>query len=85
MKRALELKVRVIREMQEKHGIGNLLQPTAEDAGKMATLDFLADFYYYGSRSWDAAPSREEIEDLPISEILAAVKAVLSGGAEGNG
>lgn len=79
----LKLTVRAIRALQEKHGISNLLQPTAEDAVKMACLDFLSDFYFDGSRSWEKPPSREEVEDTGISDILAAVKALLSGEAPG--
>jgi hypothetical protein len=81
--KALILTMRVIRSLQERHAITNLLQPTDGDAKKMANLDFLADFYYEGSRSWDPAPSREEVEDTPISEVLAAVRLTLSGGESG--
>ena len=79
----LKLTVRAIRALQEKHGISNLLQPTAEDAEKMATVDFLVDFYYQGSRSWDPAPEMDAIEEVEISELLAAVKSALSGEAPG--
>ena len=79
----LKLTVRSIRALQEKHGISNLLQPTAEDAVKMACLDFLVAFYYEGSRSWSPAPDRPAIEDVELSELLGAVKAALSGEAPG--
>jgi hypothetical protein len=79
MKQPLKLTVRALRALQSKHGIVNLLQATAEDVAKMATLDFLVDFYYEGSRKWDPAPSMEEIEDIDIKELSASVQAVLSG------
>lgn len=79
----LKLTVRSIRALQNEHGISNLLQPTAEDAEKMACLDFLASFCYEGSRSWEKPPSREDVEEFEIGAILKAVKDVLSGEAPG--
>lgn len=83
--KALKLTVRAIRSLQEKHGIRNLLAPGPEDAVKLADLDFLVAAYYEGSRSWEPAPTREEIEDVALPDLLAAVKGALSGTAEGNG
>lgn len=83
MKRPLKLTVRVIRALQEKHGISNLLKPTPEDGEKMATADFLIDLNYEGSRSWENAPTRDELEDVDIVELLTAAKAALSGESPG--
>lgn len=79
----LKITPRAIRALQEKHGISNLLQPSAEDGVKMATVDFLVDFTYEGSRSWDAPPPAEAIEEFEIGEMVAAVKGALSGEAPG--
>lgn len=84
--KALKLTVRAIRALQTAHKIENLLAPGPEDAGKLATLGFLVDAFYEGSRSWgDEAPTMEAIEDLTLPDLLAAVKGALSGSTEGNG
>ena len=79
MKPRLKLTVRAIRSLQEKHGIANLLQATADDVAKMATLDFLVDFYFEGSLKWEAPPSKDDIEDLDIAELSAAVQSAIAG------
>jgi hypothetical protein len=85
----LKLTIKQIRGLQEKHGVKNLLSPGPEDAAKLASLDFLVDMYYEGSRSWTgdtgAAPSRDEVEETDFRELLEAVQGFLSGKAEGNG
>lgn len=84
--KALKLTVRAIRRLQEDHDIENLLAPGPKDAGNLATLGFLVDAYFEGSRCWgDEAPTREAIEDLTLPDLLAAVKGALSGTTEGNG
>lgn len=79
----LKITPRAIRALQEKHGISNLLQPAPEDGVKMATVDFLVDFTYEGSRSWENPPAVEAIEEFEIGEMVAAVKGALSGEAPG--
>ena len=80
----LRLSVKQLRELQSKHGIANLLQPSAEDAAKLANLDFLVDFYYEGSRSLgEAAPSKEAVEEVDFSELLGAVQSFLKGDSSG--
>lgn len=83
MKQPLKITPRAIRALQTKHGISNLLQPTAADGEKMATVDFLVDFTYEGSRSWDQPPAVEAVEEIEIGEMLTAVKAALSGESPG--
>jgi hypothetical protein len=76
----ISLKVRQIRELQAKHGISNLLQPTAEDAQKMASIDVLPDLYFEGTRANENAPSREEIEELDLSELMEGINGLFNPG-----
>lgn len=81
----LKLNVRQIRQLQEKHGIPNLLVPGPENTDKVANVTFLADFYFEGSRSWGKeAPTVEAIEEMDLRDLLAAFQAYMSP-AEGNG
>ena len=81
----LKLNVRQIRQLQEKHGIPNLLVPGPENTDKVANVTFLADFYYEGSRSWGKdAPTVDAIEEMDLRDLLAAFQAYMSP-AEGNG
>lgn len=80
----LKLTPRQIRALQDKHGIKNLLNP-GEDGPKLATVEFLVDFTFEGSRKWDSAPTVEAVEEFDVGEMLAATKAFLSGDAQGNG
>jgi len=81
----LKLNVRQIRQLQEKHGIPNLLVPGPENTDKVANVSFLADFYFEGSRSWGKeAPKAEAIEEMDLRDLLAAFQAYMSP-AEGNG
>lgn len=80
----LKLTPKQIRELQEKHGIKNLLNP-GDDAPKMATIDFLTDITFEGSRKWESPPSKEAVEDMDVGEMLAATKSFFSGDSQGNG
>lgn len=84
MPNKLKLTVKQLRGMQEKHGISNLLNP-GEDAPKVASLDFLTDAYYEGSRRWETPPTKEDIEELEFGDLVGPVKAFLSGESGGNG
>lgn len=84
MSKKLKLTVKQLRGLQEKHGIANLLNP-GEDAPKVASLDFLTDAYYEGSRKWERPPTKEEIEELEFADLVGPVKAFLSGEGAGNG
>ena len=68
----MKLTVKQIKALQQKHGIENLLNPGTENAGKIANVDFLVDFYYEGCRSFQDPPTREMIEELDLRELLAA-------------
>lgn len=81
----LKLTPKQVREIQEKHDIKNLLNPGPEDAPKLATIEFLSDFTFEGSRKWESAPTPEQIEDFDVGEMLVATKAFLSGDTQGNG
>lgn len=78
MPQKLNLTVRQIRSIQEKHGIANLLAPTPEEAMKMANIDVLSDIYFEGTRRHENAPTREQIEDLTSEEIVTAVQGLFS-------
>lgn len=80
----LKLTVRQIRNLQEKHGIPNLLVPGQENADKVANVAFLADFCLEGSRKWQNPPAPEDVEEMDFRELLAAFQAFMST-AEGNG
>ena len=75
-KQRLELKVRQVRELQRKHGISNLLAPTPEEAGKLASVDVLVDIFHEGSRSWAEPPTMDAIEDLTTADLLEGVKSL---------
>jgi hypothetical protein len=75
----LKLSVRAVRAIQNKHGIANIFALDKEP--EKITVDFLADMYFEGSRSWDPAPSLDQVEDLELEELMAAVKNALSGDA----
>lgn len=83
----LSLKIRQIRSLQQRYGIGNLLRPSPEDAAKFADLDFLVDLYYEGTRGMgDEAPTMEAIEEMTIEELAEAQRELFEGkAAEGNG
>jgi hypothetical protein len=79
----LKLNVRQIKGLQEKHGIPNLLMPAPEEAAKMANVDFLTDFCYEGSRSWEPAPSRGDLEEFDLSEMIEAFQGYMNPGKKG--
>ena len=81
----LKLSPKQIRELQKKHGIENLLQPSPEEAKKVASLDFLCDFLFEGSRKWEKPPERDEVEDMDFREILDAWQNFMKVDAGGNG
>lgn len=58
----LKLKVSQLRALQKKHGLENILQPSAEDLKKMLSLDFLTDFVTAGTSHWETKPDVEEME-----------------------
>jgi hypothetical protein len=68
----LKLTVKKIREMQTRFEIPNLLQPGPEDAKKVANVDFLAAYYFEGSRKWEKPPTEDDIEELDFAELFAA-------------
>ncbi|MCW1916796.1 hypothetical protein OJ996_24625 [Luteolibacter sp. GHJ8] len=81
----LKLSIKQIKGLQEKHGIANLLQPSAEDATKVANAGFLVDFYFEGSRKLENAPSIEEIEDMDVAELIGAYQGYFKQAVGGNG
>ena len=85
MKPRLKINTRIIRDLQERFGISNLLAPTPEDATKLANLDLLNAAYYEGSRSWDTPPSKDDIEEIDLPDLVEAFKIALSGEKSGNG
>ncbi len=78
----LKLPVKLVRALDEKHGV-NLLRIVEEDGLKMANLDFLLEVYFEGSREWENPPSKESLEDLDLHDLIAAVKGAISGDAPG--
>jgi len=79
----LKLTPKQIRELQEKHQIKNLLNP-GDDAPKMATVDFLTDITFEGSRKWESPPSKEQVEEFDVGEMLTATKDFFGGDSSGN-
>lgn len=72
MKPKIKLKVSQLRELQEKHGLSNILNPSADDSQKMLTLDFLTDFVKTGTAH--LGKGAPDVEDLDIKDLIAIFK-----------
>lgn len=76
MKPRLILTTRGIREIQNRFGIANLFN--MQNEVEKLTVDLFCAVYFEGSRKWECPPSLEEVEDLPIDELMESFKAAFS-------
>lgn len=73
-RKKLKLTPAVIRRLEKKHGIKNLLGMSEEDSQKV-NVDFLIDFTFEGLGHHADAPTRQEIEEtFDLRDLLDNVK-----------